>query len=154
MKPLLLDSRPLAKLLVLANAVFWLAFAVYFIANSYPYQPHQKLFEEESPPYVFLGRAFPFDEYVSPFMRTTRFIEAPSFSAATPVFWYFDSRHIDADHLYAGVDVGGYYLISVCLLSFAQWYLIGRLIDHTRRRLTTRDVPASTDHGPTSSAQQ
>jgi hypothetical protein len=136
MKPLLIGSRPLAKVLVLANAVLWLTFAVYFIAQSYPWQPHQKLFEEQSPPCIFWGHAFPFDKYMSPFMRATRLIEAPSFYAATPLFWYFDSRHIVADSLYAGVDVGGYYLILVCLLSFAQWYLTGFFIDGLRRRFT------------------
>jgi hypothetical protein len=45
--------------------------------------------------------------------------------------------------LYGGIDVGGYYLILVCLLSFAQWYLIGLLLDCLRRRLNTRRAAAN-----------
>lgn len=130
----LLGSPPLARLLLLANALLWLTFAVYFFAQSHPWKPHQKVFEEVSPPYIFWGRAFPVDQYMSSFMRATRLIQAPSFYAATPFFWYFNNRGILVDDLCAGVSIGGYYLVVVCLLSFAQWYLAGRLIDRLWRR--------------------
>ena len=155
MKPGIRASRPFAKALVLANAVFWITFVVYFVSQSYPYQPHQKLFEEQSPPYIFWGHAFPFDKYMTPFMRATRLIEAPSFYAATPLFWYFDSRHVVADNLYAGVDVGACYLILVCLLSFGQWYLIGLLMDYVvREHFKIGHGPASPGPGHTSRARQ
>ena len=141
MKSALLGSRPFTRLLLLANVLFWLTFAVNFVAKSYPYQPHPKVFEEESPPYILWGRAFPPDQYMSPLMRATRLIQAPSFYAARPFFWYFDKRGIVVDHLYAGVSVGGYFLLVAWLLSFAQWYLTGLLIDYLTRRFRTSRAP-------------
>lgn len=143
MKSGVLGSRPFSRLLLLANAVLWLAFAVNFIVKSYPYQPHPKVFEEVSPPYIFWGHAFPPDQFMAPLMRATRLIQAPSFYAARPFYWYFDKRGIVADRLYAGVCLGGYYLLLVCLLSFAQWYLTGLVIDFVRRRFRIRRGPVS-----------
>lgn len=148
-----LGSRPITKALVLANVVFWVVFAVYFVAHSYPYEPHRMSFEEVAPSYVYCGRAFPVDEYMSAFMRATRLIQAPSFYAAEPFFWYFDKRGIVVNNLYAGVSVGGYYLVVVCLLSFAQWHLTGLLVDRFKRRFSISRAPAATDPGHTSSAR-
>lgn len=144
-----IGSRPFTKVLVLANAVFWFVFIVYFAARSYAYQPHQLMFEEVVPSYIFWGRAFPVEKYMSPFLRATRLIQAPSFYAGRPLFWYFDNRGVFVNDLYAGVSVGGYYLIVVCLLSFAQWYLTGLLMDYFRRRFSISHTPASSDPGHT-----
>lgn len=136
-------SRPFAKVLVVANVLFWLVFAVYLVSQSYPYRPHRILFEEVPPSYIFWGCAFPVEKYMSPIMRATRFIQAPSFYASTPFFWYFDSRGVFVNDLYAGVSVGGYYLIIVCLLSFAQWYVTGRLVDYVGGRFSINRAPGS-----------
>lgn len=142
-----LDRWRLTRLLVLANGILWLVFATNFVLKSYPYTPHAKTFEEQSPPYVFWGRAFPFEQYMSPLMRLTRFVAWPSFFAATPYFRYFDSRGINGDQLYGGISVTGYYLLIVCIFSFIQWYLIGLLADHLRRRLLADRGPASANSG-------
>ena len=125
-----LGSRLFTRVFLVANAVFWLVFAVYFVDKSQAYQPHPLKFEEVTPLYIFWGRGLPFDHYMSPFMRAARFIEAPSFYAARPFFWYFNTRNITADHLFASVSVDGYYLLLVCLLSFGFWCLAGWLIDY------------------------
>lgn len=130
-----LASRPIRKLLIMANGAFWLLFGSYFGAQSYTYRPHTKVFEEETPPYIFWGRAFPFEQYMNPVMRATRFIQAPSFYAARPFFSYFDKRGIVVDHTYWGISIGGYYLIVVCLLSFLQWYLVGVIVEFIRPRI-------------------
>jgi hypothetical protein len=128
---------------VLANGILWLVFAANFALKSYPYTPHTKTFEEQSPPYVFWGRAFPFERYMSPLMRLTRFLEWPSFFSARPYFACFDSRVINGDQVYGGVSVTGYYLLIVCLLSFLQWYLLGWFLDHLKRFSVSRgpDLP-------------
>ena len=128
-------SWRLAKLLPVANGVFWVVFAVYFQAKSFQWRPHAKLFEEVSPPYVFWGHAFPFAQYMSHFMRFTRLLQWPSFRAATPFNLYLSHRGIVVDDLFWGVSAGGYYLIIVGVLSFLQWYLIGVLIDYTSSRM-------------------
>jgi hypothetical protein len=123
-----------AGLLVLANTVFWLIFAVSFVSESYHFEPHTKLFEEPSSPYIFWSRAFPVERYMSPFMRTTRLLQWPSFYAAAPFNFYVNRRGFVVDDLFWGISVGGYYIIFVCLLSFFQWCLIGSLADYIKRR--------------------
>jgi hypothetical protein len=137
MKATVIGPHPFARLLLLANGLFWLVFAVNFVANSFAYKPHVKIFEEVSPPYIFGSRAFPFEQYMSPMMRATRIVQWPSFYAATPLNLYFSHRGIVVDQLFWGVSVGGYYLLLVFLLSFLQWYLTGLLIDFLSRRLRT-----------------
>jgi hypothetical protein len=122
------------RLFLFSNGLFWLIFGVFFILKSQPYEPHVKLFEEESPPYIFWSHAFPFREYMNPFMRFTRFLQWPSFYGASPLNFYFSRRGTVVDHLYGGVSIGGYYLVIVCVLSFIQWYLIGFCIDRYRKR--------------------
>jgi len=122
-------------LLIGANAVFWLLFAINFAARSYTYHPHAKVFEEPSPPYIVFNRAFPFDKYMTPFMRTSRFLQWPSFKAvAKPYFWYFNNHNIDGDALYGGISVSGYYLLLVFVVSFLQWYAVGWLVERARKR--------------------
>ncbi len=137
----------LPRLFVVANAVFWIVFGTNFALKSYTYKPHTKIFEEQSPPYILWSRAFPFDQYTSPMMRATRYLQWPSFYAATPINLYFSRRDIVVDHLYWGVSVGGYYLIGVCLLSFLQWYLVGLLVDYLRRRFIVSRGSASASPG-------
>ena len=137
MKSRFLAHLSFAKLLILANVAFWLVFGVLFVVKSYPYEPHKPVFEEEFPALTYFGRALPVQQqYMGGLMRTTQFVQRPSFYAARPFFWYFNSHGIVVDHLYWGISVGGYYLLLVCLLSFLQWYLVGLSIDWVRRRLT------------------
>jgi hypothetical protein len=128
-----------ARLLVLANSIFWLIFAINFAAKSYTYRPHVRAFEEVSA-YIFWSRAFPMDQLASPLMRVTRFVQWPSFYAAGRLF--FVHRDIDVSRIYWGISLGGYYLILVCLLSFLQWYLLGLLIDYARRRMNAGRIRA------------
>jgi hypothetical protein len=131
-------AKPRAtRILLIANSVLWVIFAANFIAKSRPYKSHPFMFEETAPPYIFWGHALPFEEYWSPMMRITRTLEAPSFYASIPLNWYFSRRAITVDHQYWGISTGAYYLLLGCLLSFAQWYLFGLVIDYLRRSRAT-----------------
>lgn len=143
MKPKFLAHVRFAALLIFVNSIFWLVFAINFLLNSQTYKPHPVMFEEQSPLYVYYGRALPAEHYMSPLMRTTRFLQWSSFIAARPYFWYFDNHGIYGERLYGGISVTGYYLLLVCLLSFAQWYLVGFLIDQVRGRLTGKPSPSA-----------
>jgi hypothetical protein len=138
MRTRLCSRSRLAISLILANGVFWLVFIVYFWWKGYLYNPHVKLFEEPAPPYIIWGRAFPFDQYMSPFMKASRILQWPSFYAASPLNFLASSRGIVGDTQYWGTSVGGYYLILVCLLSFIQWYLIAIFIDYLTHRVGQR----------------
>jgi hypothetical protein len=119
------------KLLILANGIFWMAFAILFVSGAYLYRPHPRAFEEATPSYIFFGNALRQIETgtgvsLPPLLVTSTFaIQKPSVLAARPFYWYFDALGITVDHLYGGISVGGYYLLLVCLLSFVQWYLVG-----------------------------
>jgi hypothetical protein len=141
MKSPFLNAWKLARLLPLANGAFWLLFSINFLANSHRYKPHPTMFEEQSPLYVYYGHALLAEQYMTPVMRITRFLQWPSFSAASPYFWYFDRHGIYGERLYAGISVTGYYLVLVCLRSFLQWYLLGFFIDYLRRR-AGRTIPS------------
>jgi len=131
--------KKLSIILVLANGSFWLGFAIFFLVNSQPYQPHRLVFEEDSPNLIYFGRSLSYlvNEQMRPTIRVVRVVQWPSFYAASPLNFYFSRRGIVVDRTYWGVSVGGYYLIAVCLLSFLQWYLVGLLVDYFRRRLST-----------------
>jgi hypothetical protein len=154
MKSTLLGSRPFGRLLLLANGAFWVVFAINFLANSHTYRPHPPMFEEQSPLYAYYGRALPAEQYMTPLMRTTRFLQWPSFFAARPYFWYFESHGIDGERLYGGISVTGYYLIIVCVISFLQWYLAGLFVDYLRRRLSTSPNRTSGNPGHAYDARQ
>jgi hypothetical protein len=129
-------DRRFAKLLPLANGLFWLVFAINFLLNSHPYKIHPIMFEEQAPLYTYYGRALPAEMWMTPLMRATRILQWPSIVAARPYFWYFDRHGIVGDRLYAGISVTGYYLVLVCAFSFLQWYLAGLLMDYLVERLS------------------
>jgi hypothetical protein len=122
-----------SKLLILANAGFWLIFCVVFVVESEPYQPHRLHFEEVIPTFIYFGRALPMQaEGTGLLLRTARILQYPSFLVAKPYFWYFNRRGFVTGDSFAKVSLGGYLLVVVCLLSFAQWYAVGFFIDWIR----------------------
>lgn len=155
MNPQFIYRLRFRNVLILANGIFWLVFAINFAAKSYAYHPHVKAFEEPSPPYIIFGRAFPFKDYMTPLMRTTRLLQWPSFiAAARPYFWYFNSHGIYGETLYHGISISGYYLIIVCVLSFLQWYAVGGLVDYVRKRLNLRPTRTPDNGGRTYDVEQ
>jgi hypothetical protein len=129
--------------MTVANSLFWLIFVVLFQLQSYPYEPHKLSFEEATPSYIFFGRALrevdtgTGGSLPPPLIKVTSTIQKPSFIAAIPYYWYFNSHEITVDRLYWHISVGGYYLVVACILSFVQWYLLGFLLDRLKGRTTS-----------------
>jgi len=125
----------LSRLLPLLNLVFWLVFSVIFVLQSFPYIPHKKAFEEISYSYIFFGRALrEIDSGTGvalppTLMKATYAVQRPSVIAARLLYLYTNSRGLVVDNLFFGISVGGYHLVAVCFLSFAQWFLVGVLFD-------------------------
>jgi hypothetical protein len=142
-----------ARLVILANGIYWMVFAVLFVTGSYPSRPHRPAFEEVTPSYIFFGRALRQIDTgtgvgLPPLLiKLTYAIQRPSVLAARPFYWYFDSRGITVDHLYGGISVGGYYLLLVCLLSFVQWYLVGWVGQRLWHKWFSRPM-TSPNHAP------
>jgi hypothetical protein len=134
----------LSWLLPLLNLVFWLVFTVVFVMQSFPYRPHKPAFEEISYSYIFFGRALrEIDSGTGvalppTLMKVTYAIQKPSVVAARPFYLYTNSRGFVVDSMFFGVSVGGYHLLVVCLLSFAQWFLAGLVFDACLRALRSR----------------
>jgi hypothetical protein len=133
-----------ARLLLLLNLAFWLIFAILFLVKSSPYKPHKPVFEERSPEFIYFGRALSVleNEQISPLMKTTLAVQKPSFYAARPFFWYFNSRGITVDQQYRGISVGGYYLLLVCLVSFLQWFLVGWVLQKLSHKWSSHPAAA------------
>ncbi len=129
-----------ATFLVIADAAFWLIFGLYFLAESHPNLPHAPTFEERPPDLIFFGRAMSYldHEKLRPFVKVAWTLQGVSFRAGEPFNRWFSRRDILVDHTYAGISVGGYYVLLVCLVSFVQWFLIGLLIDWFRQWRTGR----------------
>jgi hypothetical protein len=127
----------LSRLLPLLNLVFWLVFSVILVIQSFPYRPHKHkpAFEEISYSYIFFGRALrEIDSGTGvalppTLMKVTYAVQRPSVVAARPFYLYTNGRGLVVDNLFFGISVGGHHLLVVCLLSFAQWSLVGLLFD-------------------------
>jgi hypothetical protein len=142
-----------ARLMMLANGIYWMVFAVLFVTGSYPYRPHRPVFEEVAPNYIFFGKALRQIDTgtgvgLPPRLITLTYaIQRPTVLATRPFYWYFDSHDITVDQLYWGVSVGGYYLLLVCVLSFVQWYLIGWVVQKLWHRWFSHPT-AAPSHAP------
>jgi hypothetical protein len=136
----------------MANAIFWLTFGIIFIATSSPYKPHEKLFEETGPEYIYFGRAQSAlkNEQPTSLYLTVHWVQWPSFYAAKPFVRYCNKKGLVVDDLFLGISVGGHLLLIVCVISFLQWYLIGFFIDLLRRRIgrVGRVAPVSMGRRP------
>lgn len=122
-----------------ANLLFWAYFWVDVTTRTMPYQVRQPKFEEVLPTFVFYGRALPTDqEGRLTSLRLARVLHAPSFWAAQLYVWITVKKGILWDKVYWGVSPGGYFLLTVMVLSFGQWFLVGLAV----RRLF-RGQPAS-----------
>jgi hypothetical protein len=132
------------RVLVIANALFWLSFSVFFIIKSYPTEPHRRVvfgFEETPPNLIYFGRAFCYFQDAQTFevVRAIHLVQMPSFYAASPLNWYLCHRRgMVVDDVYWGISEGGYYWLLVCMFSFLQWYLVGNIIDRLRSPGTRR----------------
>jgi hypothetical protein len=148
MKSRLGSRLSFAVLAILANAVYWIVFAILFVAGSYPYRPHLPRFEEITAAYIFFGRALKLLDTgtgigLPPlFLKITFAVQWPSAYAARPFFWYFNRHNISVDHQYFGTSLGGYYLLLVGVLSFLQWYLIGWVVQKLWDRWSSHPTAA------------
>ena len=127
---------------MLANACFWVVFVIFFVFKSHRNVPHPPTFEERPTEFIYFGRALGYleNERMVPLIKVTRFVQRPSFYAASPFNMWFAQRGIDSEHLYHGVSVGGYFLLLVCLLSFLQWYVVGLFVNYISKHLRHHTV--------------
>jgi hypothetical protein len=117
----------LVKMLLIANLCLWIYFWIAFARESYPFR-HDPLGHAAGTGYTFWGHSVAVVEsgFVHPFFRIVFYLEFPSFALATLVVRVF-SPHQLINGFFAGISGAGWLLLAVMLLSFLQWYMIGRL---------------------------
>lgn len=117
--------RKYLRLLLLANLCLWIYFGVAFAHASQPYDP-RPWGHVPVDLYTFWGHSIGLTksslEY--PFMEVIFWVQFPSFLLATLIQRVFFGN-VSADRFFLGISIGGYKLLAVLLLSFAQWYFIG-----------------------------
>jgi hypothetical protein len=127
--------------LLAANLGLWVYFWIAFVQASQPYDPRPW---GHSPVdvYCLWGHAIGLTRsaFLYPFMGLIRWIEFPSLLLATISQRLFFSK-VSADQFLLGVSIGGYKLLVIMVLSFLQWYLVGKGI----RRLTRRRNASSAE---------
>ncbi len=119
--------------LLAANLGLWIYFWIAFAQASQPYDPRPW----GHPPvdvYCLWGHAIGLtrSSFMYPFMALIRWIEFPAFLLATLIQWAFFSR-VSADQFLLGISTGGYKLLVIMVLSFLQWYVVGKAIQRFRR---------------------
>jgi hypothetical protein len=118
---------------------FWIAFA----QASEPYNPHPWT-NVPVDLYSFWGHAIGQTQspYMHPFMNLMFWAEFPSMALVTLIQRVFFSK-ASADAFLLGISTGGYKLLAIMLLSFLQWYLIGKGIQRlTKRGPVSSPAPA------------
>jgi hypothetical protein len=131
------------------NALFWLYFWISFALAAEPYDPHPQGAHFPTNPLTVWGYSIGLVERLSDHVSwiLVMIVQFPSLVAAT-LF-----RHVGfviAKHTFdpsspapfpftqgwtlAGIDTLGWVVITTMLISFLQWYLIGRLVSWAWRR--------------------
>lgn len=115
------------KVLLILNLCLWFYFWIAFAHASYPFHPHP-LGHPAGTGYTFWGHSIAVVEsaFTYPFFRVMFYVEFPSFLLATLVVGVFSPHHL-VNGFFLGISGGGWLLQAVMLISFVQWYAIGRL---------------------------
>jgi hypothetical protein len=115
----------LVKVLLAANLCLWIYFWIAFAHSSYPYRPNP-LGHPAGTGFTFWGHSIAVveDGLSYPFFRVVYWIEFPTFTLAITLARLFYHPLLFYG-FFAGISRGGWFLLTVMVLSFFQWYLIG-----------------------------
>jgi hypothetical protein len=162
------DPRVMALVL---NGVFWVYFWIFFMAVSQ--RPEDRfLIDHPYDPYILWGHAIGWVGYplALPFMKIMVCVELPSFFLATiiqnlltgepkgrllvGVLGYFGDKLFPGSYpntsggiVFHGISINGYRLLATMLLSFLQWYFIGRVFRKLWRKWASHPA-APLSHAP------
>jgi len=125
-----IDTIP--KALVVANICVWVYFWIAFALAAEPYDAAPW----GHPPidvYSFWGYAIGLTHsaFMYPFMKVVAWVEFPSFAIAT---LGQKVLKISTDRFLLGISANGYRLLATMLLSFAQWFLLGKVMQRLFKR--------------------
>ena len=138
------------KALLAANLCFWIYFAIAFAQASYPFR-HDPLGHPAGAGYTFAGHSIGILEspFTHPFFNLAFWVEFPSFALARGGQNLF-FPWVTGDRFFAGISEGGWRLLTIVLLSFLQWYLVGWLGQKLWRRWFRHHPSGALNHVPSS----
>jgi hypothetical protein len=122
------------KVFLIADLCIWIHFWITFEYTSYPYRP-DPLGHPAGTGYTFWGHSIAVVEsgFAYSFFKIVFCSELPSFVSAILITRVFDPR-LASRSFWFGISEGGWILLGAMLLSFFQWYLIGRIAQGLWRR--------------------
>lgn len=112
-----------------ANLLVWVYFWISFALYAEPYDPHPQGAHFPLSPVTFWGYSMGLTTRVFdyPFGRAMFWLQLPSV-LLVGFFKNLFFGHVTQDWTYAGIDIGGYTFIALMVVSFLQWYAVGRII--------------------------
>ena len=124
----------LVKTLLIANLCLWIYFWIAFAQASYPFR-RDPLGHPAGAGYTFAGHSIGIMEssFTHPFFNLTFWVELPAFAVAR-VGQNLLFPHVTGDQFFAGISEGGWRLLTIVVLSFAQWYLVAWAVQKAWRR--------------------
>jgi hypothetical protein len=128
------------KAVFVANICVWVYFWLAFAHVSQPYDPSPGGHLPVDPA-SFWGHAIGLSASTLqyPFMKLVFWVDFPSFVLVTLFRRAFLSG-VPGTAFFAGVSSGGYGLLAIMFLSFAQWYLVVWLVQKTWHRFCLRST--------------
>lgn len=131
-------QRRLMLIALIANAVFWVWFWLYFVAHSSVVTSRPLVWEASPPWAIAFGRAFGdgtrmLEVLRVPTIRIATFVYFPCFILTWPI-----ARWAPSDLYVAGADAQGLRLFAVTALSFFQWIALLRLCFAIRNVMVRR----------------
>jgi len=111
--------------LLIANLCLWIYFGIAFAQASYPFK-HDPWGHPAGAGYTFAGHSIGIVEspFTHPFFNLAFWVEFPSFALARGGQNLLFPR-VTGDRFFAGISEGGWRLLTIVVLSFLQWYLVG-----------------------------
>ena len=115
------------KALLVANLCLWIYFGIAFAQASYPFR-RDPWGHPAGAGYTFAGHSIGIVEspFTHPFYNLAFWVEFPSFALARGGQNLLFPQ-VTGDRFFAGISEGGWRLLTIALLSFLQWYLVGWL---------------------------
>jgi hypothetical protein len=126
------------KLSLIANLCLWVYLWISFALASEPFRP-RPLGHYPVDPYTYWGHTIGLtrSSLTYPFMKVAFCVESPSFLLVALVQHALPNRII-YERIVGGISMRGHELLIVMLLSFLQWYIVGRVIEKIWGKRVTR----------------
>jgi hypothetical protein len=128
----------------LANGVFWLWFWGEVWMALERFVPEPPALDLEIAAYRFGNSLLPREfHYTSTAFRTMLLVQKPTVFATSKLGDALASGG-NWDAMWGPLSMGAWWLVAITLLSFAQWYILARLLDELLKRIRKKATAPST----------